>query len=190
MHFSTVFGLAAAFLSLASAGCTPGSVQIGSRQCKVQCGIDRPGGDYGNQYTGTFDKCMSACATDAKCSTAQFHISNGYCYFKDSRNAAVTNSNDNTIDCEPAVATCQSGPVTLNGRSCNVQCGIDRPGGDYGAKFTGSFDGCMAACAADTRCLTAQYHISNGYCYLKNTRNKAVADANDDTIDCEQPVTT
>jgi hypothetical protein len=83
------------------------------------------------------------------------------------------------------------GPRIINGRTCTVQCGIDRRGGDYGRAYTGSFEGCVQACAANSICVTAQYHGKTGWCYLKNSRNRAETNVNDDTVDCEsKPATT
>ena len=81
-------------------------------------------------------------------------------------------------------AQCQNRVQTINGRTCKTTCGIDRPGGDYDRSHTDSFDGCVQACAADSRCVTAQYHRDNGFCYFKKTSNGAVSDKNDDTVDC------
>jgi uncharacterized protein len=54
-------------------------------------------------------------------------------------------------------SVCHAGRYTLNGQQYTVSCGLDRAGGDYANQQT-SWDGCMQACAADSTCVTAQYH--------------------------------
>lgn len=87
-------------------------------------------------------------------------------------------------------AQCVAGPTTVNGRSCSVTCGLDRPGGDYGLVHTGTFDGCIQACGADAKCVTAQFHADNGFCYLKDTSNNGVSDENNYTVDCSPAAST
>ena len=91
---------------------------------------------------------------------------------------------------EVLAATCSAGSQTINNRVCTTSCGVDRAGGDYANKYTGSFQACVNACAADTKCVTAQYHEDNGYCYFKNAANKLSNVKGTDTVDCAAPVTT
>jgi hypothetical protein len=159
-----------------------GQITINGRQCQIQYGIDRAGGDYDRQNTGTFEGCQQACSSDPICVTAQYHINSGWCYLKNSLNAGFQSSNDNSIDCNT--------DVVINGRQCHIQPGVDRFGGDYDRSRTGSFSGCVSACAADPQCVTAQYHEGNQYCYFKNVANSPVMASDHDTIDCDAtPVT-
>ncbi|KPI45005.1 uncharacterized protein AB675_2387 [Cyphellophora attinorum] len=82
-----------------------------------------------------------------------------------------------------AAAQCApgAGPRIINGRTCTVQCGIDRRGGDYDRAYTGTFEGCIQLCAAASTCVTAQYHGKTGWCYLKDSRNPAETNVDDDT---------
>ena len=80
---------------------------------------------------------------------------------------------------------CSTGTSIINGRICTRSCGVDRPGGDYGRSQTGSFDACISACAADSKCVTAQYHENNQFCYFKNSRNNKSSVDGVDTVDCD-----
>lgn len=88
--------------------------------------------------------------------------------------------------------TCHPGRQTINGQQYTISCGLDRVGGDYDRQQT-SWAGCIAACAADSTCVTAQYHEDNGFCYLKNAVNGPNASPGEDTVDlgsaCRQDTT-
>ena len=75
------------------------TLTLNGLQCTISCGTDRHGGDYGNQRTGNYLACASACAADSNCVTAQYNEGNGYCYFKNVANTAVSSTDTDTIDC-------------------------------------------------------------------------------------------
>ena len=187
MHFSTfVGGLSVLAITSSVTASTLGrrsssqTRYINGRTCTVQYGIDRLGGDYARTAVDSFETCISACAADTQCKSAQYHHDTSTCYFKDAVNPSNADSNEDTVDC--------SGLIVINGRTCQIQYGIDRFGGDYDRKNTGTFDGCQQACASDPICMTAQFNTGSGWCYLKNTLNVAVQSSTDNTIDCNTDV--
>jgi hypothetical protein len=88
---------------------------------------------------------------------------------------------------------CNAGRQTINGVQYTPSCGMDRLGGDYGRTGQISWGQCMAACAADSQCVTAQYHEDSQYCYFKNAANQPSISSGEDTIDqgpaCQQSTT-
>jgi hypothetical protein len=79
---------------------------------------------------------------------------------------------------------CTAGDQIIDGRFCSVSCGKDRAGGDYDQHPVSGISACAKLCADDTRCSTAQYAESNGYCYLKDVRHDLVDHVTVDSIDC------
>ncbi|KAF2207325.1 hypothetical protein CERZMDRAFT_107853 [Cercospora zeae-maydis SCOH1-5] len=67
---------------------------------------------------------------------------------------------------------CRAGQTTIDGQQFTTQCDVDRAGNNFGEPIQTSASGCRAACAADTNCVTGNYHSSNGFCYLKNSQNQ------------------
>ena len=84
-------------------------------------------------------------------------------------------------------SVCISGPVTSNGRSCTVECGVDHPGGDYSSLYTADFQTCIDACTADSGCATAQYSNTNSYCYLKGVVDPSSNNVNVNSVVCQAP---
>ena len=78
---------------------------------------------------------------------------------------------------------CRAGRQTINGQLYTVSCGLDRFGGDTGRDSGITFGQCQANCAADSTCVTAQYHENISTCYYKNSVNPAVLSNGHDTID-------
>ncbi|KJX99001.1 hypothetical protein TI39_contig378g00028 [Zymoseptoria brevis] len=79
-------------------------------------------------------------------------------------------SNACLVSAEPNqsyASSCRNRVVTVNGRSCNQQCGVDYPGGDYKSFRTSGYQGCVNACAMDSNCTHASYQCEYGICYLK-----------------------
>lgn len=152
--------------------------------CVGTCRGDRHGGDYKAVYSGTFLKCASICAAEpfGQCFTVQYNEGNGYCYLKNVvNNLDTTTTNTDTWDCCPGpVTTSTSAGTTV----CTPKCGTDRQGGDYNRAPVRSFDQCVALCGQDPQCVTAQYHVSNGFCYLKNVVNAPNTDLGVETVDC------
>ena len=155
--------------------CISGPVSDNGRDCTVECGVDHPGGDYSAQYVADFQTCIDVCTADPACATAQYSYSTSYCYLKNTVDPSSNNANVNSVVCQapttappPTPDTCTAGSVTLNGRSGALQCGFDYPGGDYASQYTGSLVACENLCAADLKCLTAQYNKDTKYCYLKS----------------------
>jgi hypothetical protein len=86
----------------------------------------------------------------------------------------------------PAGFTCHSGE-TISGTTCTQECNTDRFGGDFHSIQVASVQECALACNQDDRCLTAQYHNGNHFCYLKSALN---GPQNSDVVDgivCRQP---
>lgn len=83
--------------------CCPGpqtyTTSTGSVTCTPKCGTDRQGGDYARTQTNSFGQCIQLCGADPNCVTAQYHNSNGYCYFKNVVNAPNTDLGVQTVDC-------------------------------------------------------------------------------------------
>lgn len=87
--------------------------------------------DYGNQQTWSFEQCVQICAADSKCVTVQYHEDNGFCYFKNTKNAAVSINGEDTADCDPPTLLADGAPCTYNTASscasgvCNAnsKCG-------------------------------------------------------------------
>lgn len=166
--------------------CQPGRQTIAGHEYTISCGIDRPGGDYGLLQTNIFG-CVTACAADANCETAQYLEGNGHCYFKNTVNSLFTQAGVLTIDKGSACKADTT--LTLNGLQCTITCGEDRPGWDYNSIQTGNYLDCASACAADSNCITAQYKETNGVCYLKSRLSQAFESSENDSIKCERPVT-
>lgn len=78
---------------------------------------------------------------------------------------------------------CRAGRSTINGQLYTISCGLDRLGGDSGRTSGISFATCQSNCAADSTCVTAQYHESIQTCYYKKDVNPAVLADGHDTID-------
>jgi hypothetical protein len=167
--------------------CHAGRKTINGQQYTVSCGLDRLGGDYDRLQT-SWDGCIAACGADSTCQTAQYHDDNGYCYLKNFINPAVATSGEYTVDLGSACK--ESTTVSLNGVQCSIECGIDRHGGDYSQVNAGNYLACASACAADSKCVTAQYNEGNGYCYLKNADNGQVSSTDTDSIVCVRSGTT
>ena len=179
--------VAAILQSRDNTSCSAGSITGNGRTCTVECGVDHLGGDYTSLYTGTWPDCMNACTADPTCATAQYLLTNGYCYLKNSTGPSSNNPSVSSIVCQaqaqaqaqaPAPDTCIAGNVTLNGRSGVLQCGYDYPGGDYASQYTDSLAACQNLCAWDLNCLTAQYNQNSKYCYLKNSIKTSVVNSN------------
>jgi hypothetical protein len=88
---------------------------------------------------------------------------------------------------------CHAGQNTINGQLYTTSCGLDRVGGDYGREGPVSWSQCQSDCAADSTCVTAQYHEDNQFCYFKNVVNGGQVSSGEDTIDlgsaCQQDTT-
>ncbi|SMY23344.1 unnamed protein product [Zymoseptoria tritici ST99CH_1A5] len=78
-------------------------------------------------------------------------------------NACLVSADSN----QSYASSCRNRVVTVNGRSCNQQCGVDYPGGDYKSFRTSGYQGCVNACAMDSKCTHASYQCEYGICYLK-----------------------
>lgn len=163
--------------------CNAGYRTIDGKQYTISCGLDRPGNDYDLLQT-SFDHCATTCAADSRCATAQYAEDVGFCYLKTVANAAVRKSGVDTIDHGKA---CKSNTTAiLSGVQCKISCGVDRAGGDYSQAYLGNYLACAEACAADSKCLTAQYKEDNGYCYFKSVVNNAIASSVVDSIVCDR----
>ncbi|GIZ41287.1 hypothetical protein CKM354_000459800 [Cercospora kikuchii] len=62
--------------------------------CKIEKGIDRPGGDYRSAKVYSFDDCGKQCKSDKKCAAVNYHKDSKYCYFKKEVKAKKANEND------------------------------------------------------------------------------------------------
>ena len=177
----------------AQSACTAGfsTTNVDGLTCTSECNTDHAGGDYSAVYTGYFSGCVSACTQDATCKTAQYNRGNQVCYLKNAVNPGSPSGNTDSITCQqsaspsPSTTTTTSTSTPTNdaqscssvsstqlypsGRNCKTSCSSDRAGGDYSSSYVGNFQACIDACAADSRCVTAQYHRDNGYCYLKDS---------------------
>ena len=122
---SVVLSLAAPAVHAVACSDTSVTTLDNGHVCTPTCGQDRAGGDYANQYTGSYSDCLALCGNDPKCSTAQYHQISGFCYLKSTVNPLVASTLDDTADCCPSVST-----VSSTGRICTPTCGQDRPGGD------------------------------------------------------------
>lgn len=79
---------------------------------------------------------------------------------------------------------CHPGRQTIDGVQYTISCGLDRLGGDYDRDGPTTWDQCIAECAADAKCVTAQYHEDDSkFCYFKNTVNDPVLTTDHYTID-------
>lgn len=72
------FGEASPTYGQSGQKCTPGPRVIAGRECRVDCNVDHPGGDFANLWTGSFELCALACGADPYCVTAQYHKSDGF----------------------------------------------------------------------------------------------------------------
>lgn len=175
----------AATTTTSSNVCTPTTQTISGRTCNLSCGTDRPGGDFSSVRTSSINGCIQACATEARCLTAQYVESSGYCYLKNLVSQAAAAEGVDTVDCSTATASsCTPLTTTVSGRSCTISCGQDRPGGDYQAIQANSLNACVSACASDQQCTDAQYRQSTNFCYLKNTITDPTAAADVSSVVC------
>jgi hypothetical protein len=79
---------------------------------------------------------------------------------------------------------CNAGTQTVNGRTCTLSCATDRVGGDYARMQTGTWTGCVQACAAESLCVAATYNEGTGFCYLKRDLKDASYAYGQDTVVC------
>jgi len=147
--------------------------------------------------TGTWTGCMQACAAESLCLAATYNENTGYCYLKRTLVDATSASGQATVVCsaasssgssDPPAAQCTPGTRNIGDTTCTISCNTDRSGGGtYATMQTGTFEGCIQACAAENPCVTATYNEDTKFCYLKNTVNPSYTNARQDTVDCAQP---
>lgn len=174
--------------------CSAGTQTVNGRQCTTTCNSDRPGGDYASMQTSTYIGCIEACASQSLCVSATYNENSGFCYLKRSLNSAQYSYGNDLVDCSAAPSStaapapqCTPGPVTIGDTQCTVSCNTDRAGGDFAQQQTGTFEGCIQACASNNLCVSAQYNEATLFCYLKRARNAAVSSSGIDTVDCTPP---
>ncbi|CAK1367140.1 hypothetical protein CB0940_10463 [Cercospora beticola] len=144
--------------------CRAQVLKIGGQEFTIQCDADRAGNNIGSPLRISAPECGKACANDKSCVTAQY--SNGYCYKKKSQNQLSVVKGTTTYDKGKG---CTS---NLKVGGCNVKCNTDSPGNNLdNGQYVGSYAACAALCAANSKCATAQYKTTNGYCYQKSKIN-------------------
>lgn len=114
----------------------------------VQCYQDHVGGDAAMAVTSTYQSCLATCANTNGCVAVSYAPSSGYCYLKNQLNAAVQNYGvwgaqvitNNASAASAFVASCPTANSTTitdtTGASYFIECGLDRPGGDYQQIYT------------------------------------------------------
>jgi len=114
-------------------------------QAVMECFQDHNGGDASMTITSTMEACIILCGNTNGCVAVSYAPgSGGFCYLKNTLNTAVMNygvwgaritSNSTTAITTSFTPGCpQSNGTTVldnNGASFVVECGMDRPGGDY-----------------------------------------------------------
>jgi hypothetical protein len=75
-------------------------------------------------------------------------------------------------------------PGRVNGSTCVVECGTNRPGGEYATKKVSSFEDCLQLCSRDTKCTNANYYRNDKSCSLKSSQNPARSDKDVDGAIC------
>lgn len=173
--------------------CTAGTKTFNGRTCQLNCGQDRVGGDYAAMQTGTWSGCAQACAAESLCLAATYNEKTGFCYLKRELKEAKSVEGQNTVTCsattsnDPPPAQCTPGTRKIGDTTCTISCNTDRRGGDYATQQTGTFEGCILACASENMCVSATYNEDTKFCYLKREKNEAFTNARQDTVDCGQP---
>ena len=74
--------------------------------------------------------------------------------------------------------------ITVNGRNCKQQCGLDYSGSTYKTSTTSSYQDCIKLCATDSKCSVAQYSRKTGYCSLKSSTSKSTRSTSFDAVVC------
>ncbi|CAK1364576.1 hypothetical protein CB0940_08245 [Cercospora beticola] len=61
--------------------------------------------------------------------------------------------------------SCQSGPISINGRQCVRSCNYEFTSGSYKNNYQSCYDDCVKACAKDSKCLSAKWSKKTHKCY-------------------------
>lgn len=110
----------------------------------MECYTDHVGGDASMTIISTMEACITLCAGTSGCVAVSFAPgSGGFCYMKSTLNTGVTNYGvwgaRMTSNATGSTGTFSPGCPGSNGTSVTdnngaifvVECGMDRPGGDY-----------------------------------------------------------
>jgi len=110
----------------------------------MECYVDHNGGDASMTIVGTMEACITLCAGTSGCVAVSFAPgSGGFCYLKSALTTGVTNYGvwGARITANATVAGGNFSPgcpgsngvsvTDNNGATFVVECGMDRPGGDY-----------------------------------------------------------
>lgn len=118
----------------------------------MECFVDHNGGDASMTIVSTMEACIALCAGTNGCVAVSYAPgSGGFCYLKNTLNTGVTNYGVWGARIT-ATATVPGGSFTPgcpasnglsitdnNGATFVVECGMDRPGGDYQEIYVGSY---------------------------------------------------
>ncbi|KAF2108864.1 hypothetical protein BDV96DRAFT_636555 [Lophiotrema nucula] len=148
----------------------------------VECGIDRKDDDFAAVFTSSYGECVDLCASTRDCLQVSYNPGNpGSCYLKSGHGFANIDStiwgakqDDGTSS---KISTCPESDGTQYrafGNIFQVECGVDRRGGDIGPQIYTNFVGCIEACGAHPDCVDVT--LSGAACYLKNNLTTPVFD--------------
>ncbi|EME43228.1 hypothetical protein DOTSEDRAFT_80702 [Dothistroma septosporum NZE10] len=168
----------------------------------TSCGTDYPGGDLANATSQSYAGCATQCDTIPGCIGFSYvgGTGSGVCYFKSSKQNAVSNSGvDSGFRSSPVIpgnpvtstiaTSTYAAPTTVATGACpfvlanpalhpgyTVSCGTDRPGGDLSNAPSASFNDCFAQCDALAGCVGFAYNggSGSGVCFFKSSLVPAV----------------
>jgi hypothetical protein len=126
----------------------------------VLCDQDYAGGDLKFVATASFGDCIAACDTESACVTLAYR--DGACYLKSQITSAV--SNNGVWSAKRQVIPTNTALTCVNGQSdgatytastgqFKIICGREYYAGDLASTSTSTFEGCIEACATNSRCL-------------------------------------
>lgn len=76
--------------------------------------------------------------------------------------------------------------ISVNGRNCKQQCGIDYSGSSYKSTKVSSYQDCVKVCAADSKCTIAEWNRKTGYCSLHTSASKSASSRSIDAVVCDK----
>ncbi|CZT19878.1 uncharacterized protein RCC_05734 [Ramularia collo-cygni] len=152
----------------------------------VECSIDHERGDLSSLSVPNLEACIAACDSNSKC--VDVSLSGTACYLKSLLGRSLPAPGllgarllgvETPISCPGSNGTTHTTP---DGRSFQVECGVDYAGGDMGSLALNSIVGelwletCIDSCSNMTGCVDIS--LSGSACYLKRTLGARLIDSN------------
>jgi hypothetical protein len=161
-------------------------ITSGDFQYHIYCDAEYPGGDVGSVQADNFPTCVAACNANYRCVDVSYIAGGKACYMKAPRMNGITLDARNGIWTaqqlanpeNPRVICPNVAPATIqaNGRTFEIACGNDYPGGDIGFVEVLTIKECLQACTTLEGCKAVTFRGAG--CYMKNVANPPAIEPN------------